>query len=802
MDGQNNYAPGWPGSLARWTSSAKSGVGTSLSHASRVWFTVSHGILNEIYYPRVDQACTRDLGIIITDGRDFFSEEKRHASSTVTYLAEGVPAYHLTNTCRKGRYRIEKEIITDPRRDVVLQQTRFTALKGEMKDYHLYVLLAPHLGNHGAGNTAWVGDYKGVPMFFAERDGNALALACSANWLKRSVGFVGYSDGWQDIMHHNIMAWEYTRAENGNVALVGEIDLAARNGTFLLALGFGSNAAEAGNCALASLYDEFESVKATYVQTWQSWQHTLPVIDEGKSHTFNLFRVSTAVLRTHEAKNFSGGLIASLSIPWGFSKGDNDLGGYHLAWPRDLVESAGGLLAAGAQTDVLRVLRYLQVTQEADGYWPQNMWLNGTPYWSGVQMDETAFPILLVDLARRGNALSKGDLASFWPMVRRAASFLVRNGPVTQQDRWEEDAGYSPFTLSVEIAALLVAADIAETHNDSSAAAYLRETADIWNANIERWVYVTGTELAKRIGVEGYYVRIAPPEKADAASPEAGFVPIKNRPAGQSAEPAIHIVSPDALALVRFGLRTADDTRIVNTIKVIDALLKVETPYGPAWHRYNDDGYGEHADGSPFDGTGIGRGWPLLTGERAHYELAAGHRDQAEKLLHTLEAFANEGGMLSEQIWDAPDIPERELFFGRPSGSAMPLVWAHSEYVKLRRSLRDGCVFDTPPQTVQRYQVEKRGSLLSHWRYNHKIRTMKAGGLLRIEVLRSAVIHWSTDYWRTSKDIQTRDSGLGVYVVDLPSSGLSAGDMIFFTIYWPDQDRWEGIDYTVGISKT
>ena len=217
----STYAPGWPGIPARWTSSAKSGVGTSLGPASRVWFTISHGILNEIYYPRVDQACTRDLGLIITDGKDYFSEEKRHASSTVTYPVDGVPAYHLVNTSQDGRYRIEKDVIADPRRDVVLQQTRFSALQGKMDDYHLYVLLAPHLGNHGAGNTAWVGDYKGVPMLFAERDGNALALACSAPWLKRSVGFVGVSDTWQDLMLHKFMSWEYTRAENGNVAMAG-----------------------------------------------------------------------------------------------------------------------------------------------------------------------------------------------------------------------------------------------------------------------------------------------------------------------------------------------------------------------------------------------------------------------------------------------------------------------------------------------------------------------------------------------------------------------------------------------------
>ena len=796
------HAPGWPGSPARWTSSAKSGAGTSLSPASRVWFTISHGILNEIYYPRVDQACTRDLGLIITDGKDFFSEEKRQAASTVTYPVNGVPAYHLVNASLDGRYWIEKDVIADPRRDVVLQQTRFSALQGKREGYQLYVLLAPHLGNHGAGNTAWLGDYKGVPMLFAKRNSAALALACSVPWIRRSVGFVGVSDTWQDLMRHKCMSWEYTRAENGNVALAGQIDIAASNGTFLLALGFGRDSNEAGYRALASLYDGFESAQSLYTSEWQAWQRKLPINDGGRTDDHNLFRVSTMVLRTHESKRFPGGLIASLAIPWGFSKGDNDLGGYHLAWPRDLVESAGGLLAAGAREDVHRVLHYLQVTQEADGHWPQNMWLDGAPYWSGIQMDETAFPILLVDLARREKVLAKDDLTTLWPMVKRAVRFIVRNGPVTQQDRWEEDAGYSPFTLAVEIAALLVAADLADMNHEPGAAAYLRETADTWNANIERWVYVRGSKLAEHIGVEGYYVRIAPPEAADTASPEAGFVPIKNRPPGQSAEPAIHIVSPDALALVRFGLRAADDPRIVNTVKVIDELLKLETPHGPAWYRYNEDGYGEHADGSAFDGTGIGRVWPLLTGERAHYELAAGRRVRAEQLLHTFEAFANSGGMLSEQVWDSPDIPEKELFFGKPSGSAMPLVWAHAEYVKLRRSLREGRVFDTPPQTIQRYQVEKTGSPYAIWRFNHKCRTIVPGKTLRLETLTSAMVHWSDDGWRTVNDTTTKDTGLGVHCADLATKDIDIGGSVEFTFYWNESGKWENCDFTVTVSES
>ncbi len=791
------YAPGWPGIPPRWTSSAKIGVGTALSFSSHVWFTLSHGIFNEIYYPRIDRACTRDLGLIVTDGRVFFSEEKRHSDSEVSYLADGVPAYRLVNTCKQKRYQVEKEILTDPFRDSLLQHTRFRPLLGRLIDYHLYVVLAPHLGNRGYGNTAWVGDYKGTPMLFAEREGFALALACSVPWLNRSVGFVGASDGWQDLSKNKEMTCAYTRAENGNVALTAEIDLQAGEGEFVLVLGLGWNAAEAGHRALASLLDGFETARSAYLRGWQNWQEDLISVETGKRGAKNLYRISTAVMGVHEANNFPGGVIASLSIPWGFARGDDDLGGYHLGWPRDLSETAGGLLAVGAIEDVHRILHYLQVTQEEDGHWPQNMWLDGTPYWNGIQMDETAFPILAVELAYRGGALEADDQKRLWPMVRRAACYLVKNGPVTPQDRWEEDPGYSPFTLAAEVAALVAAADFADLNGETATAGYLREIADTWNANIERWTYVEDTEFAREVGVEGYYVRIAPPEAICAPSPQHGFVPIKNKPFDVTGRAVTHTISPDALALVRFGLRDPHDPHIVNTLRVVDALLKVETPYGLAWHRYNGDAYGEHSDGNPYDGTGVGRAWPLLTGERAHYELAAGRRETAEKLLHTLEAFANEGGMIPEQIWDGPDIPERGLCFGRPSGSAMPLVWAHAEYVKLCRSLKEGRVFDTPPQVVRRYVIEKTASSLTLWSFNHRCRILPTGNTLRIQVHSPAIVHWSADGWHTIEDNPTRDTGLGVHACDLSTQSLPIGTMVNFTFYWPASSRWEGADFVV-----
>ncbi len=797
MTDKITYAPGWPGIPPRWTSSAKSGVGTSLSGSSRVWFTISHGILNEIYYPRIDLASIRDMGFILTNGKDFFFDEKREALYQQEYISPGVPAFHLTNASPQNRFLIEKDILTDPERDTLVQMSRFTPLQGALSDYHLYVILSPHLRNQGYGNTAWVGDYKGYPMLFAQRDGIALALASSVAWLHRSVGFVGASDGWQDLNQHHQMTWAYDRAENGNVALAGEVDLSANNGSFLLAVGFGTNPVEAGQRALSSLYEDYHKMREEYMDRWRYWlkKYTPPELGRKK----DLYPVSMMVLRAHEAKSFAGGMIASLSIPWGSSKGDNDLGGYHLIWPRDLVESAGGLLAAGAKEDAVRVLQYLEVTQEADGHWPQNMWLDGSPYWDGIQLDETAFPILLVDLARRAGALPEAEVPHFWAMVHRAASFVARMGPVSDQDRWEEDPGYSPFTLAVEVAGLLAAADLADLHGETGLAEYLRETADIWNDNIDLWTYVTDTPLAKQVGVAGYYVRITPPDVAEAPSPVGGFVPIKNRPPGQTSEPAALIVSPDALALVRFGLRAPDDPCILDTIKVIDKTLEVETPVGPAWHRYTYDGYGEHADGEPFNGVGVGQLWPLLTGERAMYEIAAGHPQVAEKLMETMEAFANPGGMIPEQVWGGKDIPQKELFFGKPSGSAMPLVWAHAEYIKLRRSLLDGKVFDMPPQTVQRYLVQKTSSPFMAWRFNNKIRTIIAGKILRIEVQAAAMIHWSADHWHTVHDTMTRNPGVDIQVADLPTQDLTGDATVEFTFYWTEAKKWEGRNFVVQV---
>jgi len=799
---KEKFAFGWPGIDARWTTSAKSGVGTALNSCSKIWYSISHGILNEIYYPQVDQACTRDLSLLVTDGKDFFSEEKRDTAHHIKLIAKGVPGYHLTNSCKGHHYRIEKEIISDPFRDTLLQRIQFFPMNKKRKDFKLFMLLAPHIGNSGAGNTAWVGNYKGLSMLYAQRDGVSLALACSVPWKNGSAGFVGTSDGWQDLVQHKEMTWEFERAENGNVALMGEFDLQETNGnSFVVALGFGTTPEEAGQRARASILESFESAKSHFIQEWEAWQKKLYTVDSRRNGSPKYFNISAAMLRIHESKRHPGGLIASLSIPWGFNKGDDDLGGYHLVWPRDMVQTAGGLLAAKAFKDARRVLNYLMVTQEADGHWSQNMWLDGAPYWKGVQMDQTALPIILVDLVDRETTLTEEDIRLFWPMIRKAAGYLVANGPITEQDRWEENAGYSTFTIAVEIAALLIAADYAERNNEPQVAHYLRETADSWNASIERWTYVTESDLARFVGVEGYYVRICSKDTFDSDYPRTDLLTISNRPKGENICPAHEMVSPDALALVRYGLRAADDPRILNTIKVIDATLKLDLAQGPLWYRYNGDGYGEQAEGKPFNGTGVGRPWPLLTGERAHYEIAAGNYLYAEKLLRTLENYANETGLLPEQIWDAEDKPEFELYRGKASGSAMPLVWAHSEYIKLCRSLKAKQIFDMPAQTKERYLVQETGSRIFIWNFNNQYRYIPKGKILRIHCLHPATVKWTQDDWKNTQEISTLDSGVGIHYADLPTDTLGNGHKIAYTFFWHEAQNWENENYNLSIDK-
>ncbi len=760
-------ARGQPGAKPHWASGAKTIVGTAVLPESRIWYTVDNGTLSEVYHPDVDQANTRSVRFVVTGDGNFFSDEKWDAEHTVEWIAPGVPACRIESRCKAGAYRLTKEIVPDPMRDTLLLRCSFQPT--EQKKLRLYLVLDVHIGDLGSNNEAWAGQYKDVPMVFAQRSSVCFAFACSPSPRQMSVGYIGASDGFTVLRRGDPLPAS-TYAPDGNVAMTLEIDYSQGDGNFVIALAAGADSAEAAQQARAGILEDFDTTRDLFLRQWRDRQAQYRDIRDLSGHRLDMYRVSTAVLETHQSKRFRGGFVASLSVPWGFARGDKDIGGYHVVWPRDMVEIAMGKLASGDAQNARSALFYLACTQNADGGWSQNMWLDGTPHWSSIQMDAIALPILLADKMRRENALD-----GYRPnrIMHNAVRYLLRHGPVTQQDRWETTPGYSPNTMAAEVAALLAAADFIDLEGEHNRAQFLRETADAWNDAIDELTYVEDTPLAQRHGVRGYYMRMAPPRRIEAR--DIGHLRIRtpNVKSGPKSRRAIDIVSPGALSLVRMGLRAPDDPRIVDTVKLLDATLRVETKTGPAWHRSTDDGYGEKVDGRPFDKRGIGRCWPLLTGERAHYELAAGRREAALELLKTIARQTSECGMIPEQIWDADDIPEHSLFNGHPTGSGMPLAWAHAEYIKLLRSLHEGAVWDRIPQTEQRYQREHRIASFQIWTPDQQRGWLTPGKDLRLDLPAPARIRWTAGKY--DGEAETLDTGLGLHCATLPTHDLSPG---------------------------
>ncbi|HVU94259.1 MAG TPA: glycoside hydrolase family 15 protein [Puia sp.] len=690
-----NPAPGGPGIFSPWTSGAKTGIGRSINAMSAVSFTIGKGVLNEVYFPQEDMACIRECIFLVADGGRYFSDE-RTANREKEEMAEaGIPAYIFRSCPTDKGYVLDKEIVSDSNRNTVLQRVRF---KPSSKESKLYVTLTPHLDNQGADNEAWVGDFKGMEMLFAHSGGLALAMASSSGWAETTVGFIGASDGLTDLRENKRLTRLFDYAGRGNVQLCAR---PCHSGELVIAIGFGFSPEEAAFNARASLLEGFGKIWKTYADEWRQWLREKKKGWRRRTVKSEWLPESVAALRIAESRKYPGGIIASLSIPWGEARGVNDGLGYHFVWPRDLVESAWAFLALNATEDVMRIVNYLFTTQDADGKWPQNMWLDGRACLQKIQMDQVALPILLIYSCIHRGVISGNQWRKFLPGIRRAALYLLKYGPFSQEDRWEQQSGFSSFTIAAVIAGLVAAARLFEQAGDTSLATECLRMADEWNQRIEEWTFVRGTDTARRCRVSGYYIRVNP---FDAPAEEVKQRPlhIHHRPPGSDEMPLGEIVSVDALALVRFGLRRADDPRILDTIRVIDDQLKNVLPGGPCWHRFSCDGYGENDAGEPLGRYGKGRCWPLLTGERAHYEIAAGRWRKAKKLFRAMEAFSH-NGFLAEQVWDAPDIPQRGLYCGKFTGSAMPLTWAQAEYIKLAVSLRENRIFDLPSAAARRY---------------------------------------------------------------------------------------------------
>jgi glucoamylase len=801
---QQGEAFGGPGMEPRWTSSVKDAVCTAYGASSRVWFTCSHGILNEIYHPTIDLAQVRDMEFLVSDGETFVHEEKRDMEKAFEYIHPEALGVRYVNRDSEGRYVLTKEIICDPHHSVVVMRVRLEGRKDLLSRLRVYALLAPHLDCGGAGNTARVVDFVGRKAVLAWKNQWSLAMGASCGFSRVSCGFVGVSDGWQDLMQNFKMDWEFGSATNGNVAVMGEINCpeyaAGRAREFTVAIGIGEGSHTAAQKMMGSLATPYTELRKRFIEQWQRAANPEWLAEKAQDGG-KLMRASHNVLLAHEDKTYSGAFVASASIPWGQTKGDDDLGGYHLVWTRDMVQTATALLACGRTETARRALVYLACTQLPDGSFAQNFWIDGTPYWRGKQLDEVAFPIILAWRLWKANAL--GELEIF-PFVERAVGCLVRNAPITQQERWEENAGYSPSTLAAVIGAVICAAEIVRAHDSAELAVFLEEFADWIEGHLDDWTATNDGVLHPEI--KRHFMRIRPPECGEVYAYEScgkEMIRLSNRPPGTRSEfEAREIVDGGFLELVRYGVRRADDPLIVDTLKVVDAVLKRDLPQGPGWLRYNWDGYGQRADGLEYEGWGQGRVWPLLTGERAHYELAAGNG--VIPLIEAYEKFATNGQMLPEQVWDEADMPERSMRRGQPAGSAVPLVWAHAEYLKLLRSAVDGRVFDLIDPVYQRYcdveERKKRRYDVEIYSARRPIGRISARKILRILDKEGFEATWTDDGWQTTHTAKSRALGSSGYSTDIaPAAGSRE---VEWTLRWPEKNFWLGYNLKVAVDAT
>jgi glucoamylase len=416
------------------------------------------------------------------------------------------------------------------------------------------------------------------------------------------------------------------------------------------------------------------------------------------------YLASALVLAAAEDKLHRGALIASPSAPWVWGDEVPDLsspsGAYHLVWSRDSYQFATALWAMGDRAAARRTVDWLFGTQQKkDGSFPQNSDVAGTPVWDELQLDEVALPIVLANL------VGKRDAAT-WRGVRKAARFLVsfrdeesgRRAPYSPQERWENQSGYSPNSIATQIAGLVAAADLARAKGHARLARQWLAVADRWQAQVKRWTVTTSGPLSD----DPYFLRLTKDGRPNRGTTyemgDGGPRKIDQR----------RVVDPSFLDLVRLGILPPDDAAVRNSLAVVDAELKVDTPLGPFWHRFTRDGYGETRSGGqwiitePGDGKTLGRGWPILTGERGEYAVAAG--EGAAPYLATMALAAGPSDMIAEQVWDGrPPTGRACCVAGEGTRAATPLVWSHAQLVRLAWSIQRGRPVDQPAAVAERY---------------------------------------------------------------------------------------------------
>lgn len=733
---------GAPGLPAMRAPAAKSFLGTAVDGPSRVYFTGYQGIVSEVFYPAVDSPQTVDLQFLVGDRAGTFVDEEKRQPYRARQTHPRTLSWQVETGHAAHRWRIDKRIFVSTERNALIERVTFRALDGaRVRDFRLYVLFKPALGNQGDDNNARTVSSARGPVLLAGRGERFSALAASLPWQDQagrsqtSSGYVGTSDGWTDLLggaRDLRMDWRFDSASRGNVAQMGLLETGPGDATqisFDLVLAFGQSQDAAVDTLLATLAEDSGRQLARYDAGWQRYADSL---SPPGARDDDRFLLAAMTLKSAQDKA-TGAMVAGLGTPWGESQGAGNPGGYHLVWPRDLFKFANALHTAGDRETPRRVVRYLFETlqQKTDcgesedrapgcpagfsriGRFPQNAWVNGWPYWQGTQMDEQAMPILL---AWRLGPETYGPL---WPRIRLSADYLYATGPRTRQERWEENAGYSPSTLAAEIAGLVTAADMARRMGDTPRAARYLARADAWQAAIDDWTLTRTGPL----GNGRYYLRLNPSGARPDGAPEQGpDVPQSYTVAnGGGTRDARAVIDSGFMELVRMGVKRADDPAIRDTVAVFDAVLGQTLPLAEpvalprnAWFRYNYDGYGEHNDGRDFDGGGRGRLWPILTAERGLLDIALSGRGEAGRpYLKALAQLASPEGFLPEQVWPLPatlpggwqvDLPAGEKP-GTPTRSISPLNWAMGEYISLMASIEAGRIVDMPSVVCQRYHT-------------------------------------------------------------------------------------------------
>jgi glucoamylase len=651
-----------------WTPANKDAFGTSATTASKVWHTLSGGELTEVYYPNLGTPAVRDLQFVVSDGSSFTERETDAPGHKVGLIDRRSLTYSQTNWDRARGWKLEKTYVTDPARNTLMVEVRF--VNTSRRPLTLHVLYDPSLSNDGSDDA---GSANGSTLIAS--DAHAASALAAQPALKRLASSTSGGD----------------LVQTAQTRLTGRGD----RQEMTLALGFGGNASEATTAANASLRRGIGPVAADYMRGWRSYLKLKPAPRSAKPYA-NEYRVSLMTLAAHEDKTYRGAYVASPTMPWAWGQLtiDNPSDAYHLVWSRDLYQIATALLAAGDRPGAERALTYLfDRQQKPDGSFPQNSDVDGTPRWTNLQLDEVAFPIVLAWQLRRN------DAATYANHVKKAADFIVANGPQTPQERWENQSGWSPATIASEIAALVCAADIARHNGDTTSAAHYEAVADDWQKNVESWTATSNGPYSS----SPYYLRLTKDGK-----PNAGTT-YSIGDGGPSAEDQRAVVDPSFLELVRLGVKRADDPVIKNTIGVVDQRLGVDTPNGTFWHRFSFDGYGETRDGGPWGisqpdtFTTLGRLWPIFAGERGEYELLA-RAGSPRARLAAMAGSANDGGMMPEQVWDE-NPPSGRPGFPRGEGtfSATPLAWTHAQFVRLAWSLDAHAPVEQPKVVACRY---------------------------------------------------------------------------------------------------